>query len=282
MSLGIALADLGRYDEAVELLRENLEIRRRLQGDHHPNTIVNTANLGNALWAAGNPDAARPLLVAAAEASTVHLGPESHAAIFAVSSLAMFDRVQAPDPSSLPPLRDITALTPEVTGRSFFAAMRLQEELAGFCVDLGRTEEARRNYAELLATRREVAMQQDSGPAPRSEYAWLLMTCRLAEFRDAEAAMMFAREACELTAYRDPVYLDTLAFALALNGQAVRARELQDKALSLLPDGDDRRREEMRARWAAYDEAVRDGTSSVSLDRAAQIAKSAYLYGCHY
>jgi tetratricopeptide (TPR) repeat protein len=51
----------GKYDEAVPLFREALEIDRETLGDRHPNTLASINNLGHLLEAKGDLAAAEPL-----------------------------------------------------------------------------------------------------------------------------------------------------------------------------------------------------------------------------
>ena len=71
-------------------------------------------------------------------------------------------------------------------------------------------------------------------------YAWTLLTCRPPSLRDPQAALGFALQANETTAFENPAYLDTLALAYHLTGDPVAAVETQGKAISLLPDDADR------------------------------------------
>ena len=51
--------------------------------------------------------------------------------------------------------------------------------------------------------------------------AWLLATAEQAQFRNAAKAVELARRACELTKYRQPFLLDTLAAAYAAVGRFI-------------------------------------------------------------
>lgn len=67
------------------------------------------------------------------------------------------------------------------------------------------------------------------------DYAWILATCPDQRFRDGKKAIASATQACELTEWRGPMSLDTLAAAYAENGDFAQAVAWQQKAIALLP-----------------------------------------------
>jgi len=70
----------------------------------------------------------------------------------------------------------------------------------------------------------EKAIQLDSGDAYAcNNLAWLLATCPKAAFRDGRKAVEFANKACELTRWKNPAWVDTLAAACAEAGDFAQA-----------------------------------------------------------
>ncbi len=63
--------------------------------------------------------------------------------------------------------------------------------------------------------------------------AWIKATSKAEKFYDPGEALTFARQACELTEYQEPGMLDTLAAALAANGQFDKAAETAGKAIQI-------------------------------------------------
>ncbi len=76
-------------------------------------------------------------------------------------------------------------------------------------------------------------------PEANNNLAWLYATAKDPAFRKPALALKYARRANELTAYRNPDWLDTLAHAYAANGNFRLAVETEKKALELAPDRED-------------------------------------------
>ncbi len=118
----------------------------------------------------------------------------------------------------------------------FEAAVRLDPTSAeiicsrgDLLADLGRYGEALADYARTIELNPEFAHAYRNG-------AWLLATCPDGQFRDAENAVLGARQALEFDYGQRHVALDTLAAALANAGQFEEATSTLQYAISLAPD----------------------------------------------
>jgi Flp pilus assembly protein TadD len=67
--------------------------------------------------------------------------------------------------------------------------------------------------------------------------AWLLATAKEPRIRNGEKAVGFAVKACQLSEWKNPEYLDTLAASYARVGDFGNATKWQEKALQLFEEG---------------------------------------------
>ncbi len=86
----------------------------------------------------------------------------------------------------------------------------------------------------------------------KNDYAWVLLTCRLEDLRDPQAALPLAVEANEMTGHQDAYYLDALALAYSMTGDMSRAIEYQRKAVDRLDPNDFSTRAELLGQFAQF------------------------------
>ncbi|MGQ0653382.1 MAG: hypothetical protein ACT4P4_14130 [Betaproteobacteria bacterium] len=82
----------------------------------------------------------------------------------------------------------------------------------------------------LRAFERAIKLGSRNGGAYNSA-AWILSTSKDNSLRDGKRALEWAREACRMTAWQDPSFIDTLAAALAEVGEYEDAVRQQQRAL---------------------------------------------------
>lgn len=112
--------------------------------------------------------------------------------------------------------------------------------------DRGQWKEAVQDYRTAIQT------SPDYGLAFQ-QIAWLLATCPDATYRDPKIALDSARRAIEIDGEGDFHYLDTLAAALAANGQFEQAIETLKKAITSLPDGYESFKVDLESRLKLYE-----------------------------
>jgi len=67
--------------------------------------------------------------------------------------------------------------------------------------------------------------------------AWLFATAKVPDLRNGRKAVVLALKACELSEWRNPGYLDTLAASYARVGDFGNATKWQEKALQIFEEG---------------------------------------------
>ncbi|KKM19864.1 hypothetical protein LCGC14_1651280, partial [marine sediment metagenome] len=100
----------------------------------------------------------------------------------------------------------------------------------------------RQNKFELAIVQFEETLKLDpKQPQMLNALAWILATCPDQALRDPSKALELARQACDLTQSKHPVYLNTLALAYAMLNNFSEAVKTSEKALALAQAKGDRR-----------------------------------------
>ncbi len=87
---------------------------------------------------------------------------------------------------------------------------------------------------------------------PINNLAWIRATHKQAKFRNPEEAVRLAERACQLTKYRNPTILDTLAAAYAAAGRYSDAVATTQKALELAQSSNEELPEKIQNRLRLY------------------------------
>lgn len=116
----------------------------------------------------------------------------------------------------------------ETAQRQMPARADVQEALAEVCSGLKLYSEAIQHYQEALKL-------APNSPVANNNLAWIYATCENPQLRNPHAALEYALRAVQLTGWRQPDFIDTLAAALASNGQFKLAAETETKAAALAP-----------------------------------------------
>jgi tetratricopeptide (TPR) repeat protein len=87
---------------------------------------------------------------------------------------------------------------------------------------------------------------------PINNLAWIRATHKEANFRNPKEAVRLAQRACELTRYRNPSILDTLAAAYAAAGRFTDAVATAQKALELAQSSNEELPEKIQNRLRLY------------------------------
>ncbi len=236
IGLGLALVEADKLDEAIQHYTEALRIK--------PEATIARTSLGKALLQQGklgeaarhyrqvlqaepfNPDACNGLGIVLVrqgnlDEAIVHFTKalsveadfaESHGNLgYALALQGSYDR-------AVVHLTRAVELDPNSASAHY--------NLARILTDQGRTDESIAHFNNSLRL-------EPDWVGPINALAWILATHKETRFRDYEEAVRLAERACELTDYKEPNLLDTLAAAYASAGKLSEAVVIAEKALRL-------------------------------------------------
>jgi protein O-mannosyl-transferase len=125
---------------------------------------------------------------------------------------------------------------PEEAIEHLRVAVRLRPSLANSYLLLARLQSRQGRIAEAIATLESGLSTNAPNPVIANEYAWLLVTCPVAELRNAPQAIQIGEELVKATGRRAPQPLDTLAAAYAEAGRFDEAIHVARQAELLAED----------------------------------------------
>jgi spermidine synthase len=211
-NLACTLSEQGRTAEALEYFAKALKLDPDFVDAHY--------NMGKALASEGRLDDAVAHLEEA-----VRIKPD-----YADASVQLGDALFAQGASGKAAVHYAAAL------RAYPEDPFANAGLGSVLADQGKTGEA------IQYLSRAVQLDPDYVKALNS-LAWILATQSDPRYRDGARAVGLAERACELTGYKHPLLLDTLAAAYAEAGEFERAGEIAHRAVALAESGG-------RSQWA--------------------------------
>lgn len=114
----------------------------------------------------------------------------------------------------------------------FQKALQISPRNEQLLFDCGYAYEKTDDYKNALAIYHQAVTFHPESSMAYNNLAWLLATCPQAEFRDGKKAVDYATKACDLSQWKDPASLDTLASAYAEVGDFDHALQWENVALS--------------------------------------------------
>jgi Flp pilus assembly protein TadD len=131
---------------------------------------------------------------------------------------------------------------PDTAVRHLTEAIRLNPNIALTHFNLALIFKSKGMTEEAVTHFREALRVKPNWEQPMNSLAWILATHNNPKVRDPQEAVNLARQACELTDYQNPGFLDTLAAAYAAAGRFSDAVSTAEKALQIIASGDKKKR----------------------------------------
>jgi tetratricopeptide (TPR) repeat protein len=228
-NLGVALSDRGRFAEAVAQYTEGLKIK--------PDDALARNNLGFALLRLGRLDEAIASYTAALQIDPNYVKAHRNLGL-ALRQQGRLDEARA----------------------QYAEALRINPSDVDAHISLGMTLRDQDRFDEALAQYVE-ALRIDPGAAiAHNNCAMIWAAAPEAKYRDGRRAVAAATQACKLTHWNSPGFLDTLAAAAAEAGDFDSAARWQTRAIDLLKD--EATKADFRSRLELYQarQPYRDGT----------------------
>ena len=240
-NLGTALAEQGKMDEAVEHFRAALQL--------NPAYDDALNNLGRFLAEQGKWDEAQTRLAALVRRNPRHAGAHRNlghvllaegAAADGVAQYALARQLQPDDPTTPEDLAAVLAqpaesqLAPPYLRQALelLPTAEMRARVAGAWAGQGKLPSAVQGYRAALAL-------QPQSPELLNNLAWLLATCPVANVRDGTEAVRLGERACELTRFKRPLMVGTLAAAYAEAGRFAEAVATARQAGALAAESGD-------------------------------------------
>jgi len=255
-NLGAAYAQLRQYDLAWQNLTEALRL--------DPKSSVARKNLGLLLLEQGRAEEAiawlTPLLQEPAERPRTYANLGSAYAQLGQDDLARQHYAQALrlDPNN-PSLLYHVALLLKKRGQidqaidQWHSVLRLAPDFPGARHNLGVTLAQKGDYYQALPHLRAACAADPNALDALDSLAWILAVAPDQNLHRPAEALPLAQRACELTGYRKPETLDTLAAVYAALGQFPAAVETAQKARQLAQDaGQEQLARDIRSRGELY------------------------------
>ena len=133
--------------------------------------------------------------------------------------------------------------------KDFSEAIRLEPHHAWAYNNRGHAWLAQGEWAKAVADHYEAIRLEPEDAVAYNSLAWLRATCADGQFRDGRAAVELATKACQMTIWKEPVYIDTLAAAYAEVGQFDKAVEWQQRAMEMVAE---KHKDDYRTRLELY------------------------------
>jgi serine/threonine protein kinase len=253
LALGEIYRFQGRYDDAEPLLQESVQLSRQVLGDEHFWTLYYMHLLAYLYRDQGRYDDAGQLMVKVVEGRLPLFDENSGLLRRSIADLANMYTDQGRHDAA----EQLLIETLERRRRLFGEKHELTEAcITNLCLLYemsGQFDKLKTLFLKLFEGQRPGSDEGDAALAGYlNAHAWRQATHPAAEVRDGPRAIENATKACELSDWKNPEHVDTLAAAYAEVGDFASAVEWQRKVLDLLAE-EPRPRSDFEGRLKQYE-----------------------------
>ncbi len=262
--LAFSYAEVDRFAEARTLFEVASETCRRVFGEQSVSTALAMERYAWTLLNSGTEERrsqyAEEALGLAERAYTLN-EKGGGAGWFLLDTLALAQHMTGDTEKAIETQNRALVLIPEDSWHRW----EYEGRLATYYRSAGRVDDAARVARQRLDTLRRLIERGGERPLVLNEYARDLLTIEAPDVRDPAAALPLAERACALAEERGTYgrwnYLDTLALAQHMTGDAAKAIETQKRALDLIPLEYYQQRKEFEERLAEYEAVLAENKS---------------------
>jgi eukaryotic-like serine/threonine-protein kinase len=159
-TIGDTYLDLGLYSEAQEQVQRAMDLRRRVLGEKHRDTLASMHKLGVLDWYRGKYAEGEPLLTKVLDARTRVLGQEDPDTLSAMNDLALLEWYRGEYAQAEPLFTKALEIRRHVLGQDHPDTLSTMNDLAGLYVHQGRYTDAEPLLGKVLEVRRRVLGQE--------------------------------------------------------------------------------------------------------------------------
>jgi tetratricopeptide (TPR) repeat protein len=238
--LGSLRCDQGRLEEAEEILIEALYGRPyesdHLLGPSNPHRMHFQTILASVYLRRGCHDEAEEQALKVYQEASQSLGQAHRETLFAMQKLAKVYAAQERFDAAEALLQDALARS-RVQEQPGPAYAQPSLALAKFYANHGPYQQVQELLTSYVQDQQRLLGEDHPALVMRlNEVAWLLATHPSPEVRNGTKAVTYARKVCDLSHWKNGMWIDTLAAAYAENSDFPEAVRCQKQAIELLED----------------------------------------------
>lgn len=255
----------GRRKEAEELGLKIVETARRVLGPDHPATFTAMSNLAAVYRGLNRLDDTERLYRELLEGRRRAFGEDHPQTLGSKNMLAGLFQQRGRYEEAEALILDIQESSRRIYGEEHPRTIGTYGWLSWLYPQMGKPERALPLQKKVLSILKQVAERADANAKDRIDYARQLVDAP-EELQNPKEAIQFAREANEMSGWKNRNYVATLAEAYSRAGDQVQAVETIKRALALVPEDNPRARNQLESRMAAFLEAGGDTTAKRKIE----------------